>query len=209
MSPNVPKYKIAVLVSGGGTSLQNLIDLERAGGLHAQIALVLSSRPDAYALTRAAGAGIPTAVVDRKAHSETTFSPAIASALIAAKVDGVVLAGFLSRVLLPPDYLWKAINIHPALLPDFGGKGMYGHHVHRAVLAAKRTISGCTVHFVTPEYDSGPIILQRTCPVLDADTPDTLAARVFAEEKIALPEAINLLAAGRLETHGQRVVIRP
>ena len=101
------------------------------------------------------------------------------------------------------------MNIHPALLPSFGGKGMYGHHVHEAVLAHGCKVSGCTVHFVDNTYDTGPIIVQRTCPVLEGDTPDTLAARVFEQEKLAYPEAIRLFAAGRLQLDGQRVNILP
>ncbi len=203
-------FKIAVLVSGGGTSLQNLIDLQRQGKLHAEVALVISSRPDAYAITRAKSASIPVEVVSRRDYpDETAFSAAIASHLQRFRVDGVVMAGFLSRADLPPEFRWKAINIHPALLPDFGGRGMYGQHVHKAVLADKRKTSGCTVHFVTSEYDSGPIILQRSCPVLESDTPETLAARVFAQEQIALPEAVNLLATDRLKVEGHLVQILP
>jgi phosphoribosylglycinamide formyltransferase-1 len=124
-----------------------------------------------------------------------------------ARADLVCLAGWLSLLALPASYQGRVMNIHPALLPGFGGKGMYGHNVHAAVLAHGCRVSGCTVHFVDERYDNGPIIVQRTCPVLDDDTPDTLAHRVFEEEKIAYPEAIRLFQEGRLRVEGRRVRI--
>ena len=124
-----------------------------------------------------------------------------------AKVDLVIQAGFLSLWHIPPQYEHKVMNIHPALLPKYGGHGMWGHHVHEAALAAGEAESGCTIHFVTNEYDAGPIILQRTAPVLPDDDADALAARVFEQECIAFPEAIRLFAAGRLHVEGDTVVI--
>ncbi len=126
-----------------------------------------------------------------------------------ANVDLVCLAGWLCLLDVPEKWLGKVMNIHPALLPSFGGKGMYGHRVHQAVIDHGCKISGCTVHFVDNTYDNGPIILQRVCPVLDNDSADALARRVFEEEKIAYPEAIRLFAQNRLTIRGRRVMISP
>jgi phosphoribosylglycinamide formyltransferase 1 len=123
-------------------------------------------------------------------------------------VELVVMAGFLSLWPIPPQFAGRVINIHPALLPAFGGHGMFGHHVHEAVLATGCKVSGCTVHFVTNEYDQGPIILQRCAPVLEGDTADTLAARIFEQECQALPDAIRLFAQGRLKVEGRRVSVQ-
>jgi phosphoribosylglycinamide formyltransferase-1 len=180
---------IAVLVSGGGRSLRNLIERADAGTLPASIVHVIGSRPGIGALAIAAGRGIPATVCD---------SAQVTAVLDRVAPDLAVLAGYLKHWPIPKRWIGKAINIHPALLPDFGGKGLYGPRVHAAVLAAGRKISGCTVHYVTADYDSGPVILQRTCPVLPGDTPDTLAARVFAEELRALPDAITAIAEGRI-----------
>jgi folate-dependent phosphoribosylglycinamide formyltransferase PurN len=126
-----------------------------------------------------------------------------------ASVDLVCLGGWLCLLEIPERWEGRMMNIHPALLPSFGGKGMYGRHVHEAVLAARCRVSGCTVHFVDATYDTGPIILQRTCPVLENDTPQTLAARVSEEEKIAYPQAIQLFAEGKLRIEGRRVRVSP
>ena len=139
--------------------------------------------------------------------STNAFSAAVNQHLDAARVDLVCLAGFLSFWIIPERYLGRVINIHPALLPAFGGKGMYGHHVHEAVVARGCKVSGCTVHFVNNAYDEGPIILQRPVPVYAEDTPDDVAARVFREECIAYPEAIRLFSEGRLRIDGLRVHI--
>jgi phosphoribosylglycinamide formyltransferase-1 len=186
----VPR-KIAVFVSGGGRSLENLSARIAAGELEARIALIVSSTPKAFALERAARLGIPSVVID----PDRKLDPAAFSrdAFIAAEsfgADLVVLAGFLRLLVIPHAWIGRVINIHPALLPAFGGKGMYGHRVHEAVIASGAQESGCTVHYVTNEYDAGPILLQRRVAVQPDDTADSLAARVFEEEKIALPEAI-------------------
>ncbi len=205
---STPPIKIAVLCSGGGTTLQNLIDLIRTGKLNADIRVVVASKPTSAAITRAESVGIKAVVVDRKATADLEeFSKQVFAACDAGEVDLVVLGGWLSLLKLPERYRGKAMNIHPALLPSFGGPGLYGSRVHQAVLATGVKLSGCTVHFIDDSYDTGPIILQRTCPVLDNDTPDTLAHRVFEEEKIAYPLAIQLYQQGRLRIDGRRVVI--
>jgi phosphoribosylglycinamide formyltransferase 1 len=198
--------QLAVLVSGSGTTLQNLLDEIRAGRLNAEIPLVIGSRPELVGLQRAAKAGIRNVVVDRRTYPQCAdFSRRVFDLCAEANVDLVCLAGWLCLLDLPDHFLGKVMNIHPALLPSFGGRGMYGRKVHEAVLAHGCKLSGCTVHFVDNTYDTGPIILQRACPVLDDDTPETLAHRVFEEEKIAYPEAIRLFQQGRLKVEGRRV----
>ncbi|MGA2496949.1 MAG: phosphoribosylglycinamide formyltransferase [Tepidisphaeraceae bacterium] len=199
---------LAVLASGSGTTLQNLIDLIAAGKLNARIVLFIASRPGIRAIDRAGSAGIPSHTIDRKLYtSPAPFSDDIFELIDAANPDLVCCAGWLSRLVIPARRLGRIMNIHPALLPSFGGKGMFGHHVHEAVLAHGCKVSGCTVHFVDDQYDAGPIIVQRTCPVIEGDTPDALAARVFEQEKLAYPEAIRLFQEGRLKLHGRRVEI--
>src|SRR5687767_11418368 len=201
---------LAILASGGGTTLQNLLDQIRAGHLSARIKTVIASKPGIRALSRAAEANIEHHVVERKSIPDTkTFSDRIFSHIDAAKVDLVCLAGWLSMLDIPDRYHERIINIHPALLPSFGGKGMYGEKVHQAVLDHGCKVSGCTVHFVDAHYDNGPIILQRTCAVLDDDTAETLAHRVFEEERMAYPEAIRLCHQDRLTIEGRRVRIVP
>ena len=207
MTPDSP-IRLGVLLSGGGRTLQNFCDQIAAGRLPATVEIVVSSRPDAYGLTRAANLDLPTRVVDRRRLAGSAFSTAITDALTEASVDLVCMAGFLCLWTIPDIFEGRVMNIHPALLPDFGGKGYYGNRVHQAVLAAGRTESGCTVHFCDNLYDHGPIILQRRVPVQPDDTPDTLGARVFEQECVAYPEAIRLYAAGRLRLDGDRVVIR-
>src|SRR5262245_13362321 len=202
--------RLAVLVSGGGTTLQNLLDRSGDGRLPARIVLVVSNNADAFALERARRAEVPSAVVNRKeAGSREEFSRRIFDLCREAGVDLVCMAGFLQLIQIPDDFLGRVMNIHPALIPAFCGKGCYGHHVHEAVLAYGAKVSGCTVHFADNVYDHGPIILQRVVPVLEDDTPDVLAARVFAEECEAYPEAIRLFVEGRLQIEGRRVRIRP
>ena len=197
---------LGVLVSGSGRTLQNFVDLIAAGQLPAKVSVVVGSRPGLVGIERAAQARIPHFVGNRKECANVeAFSKPVFSLLDDAGVDLVCMAGWLSLLDIPEKYNGRILNIHPALLPSFGGHGMYGHHVHDAVLKAGCKVSGCTVHFVDATYDTGPIVLQRTCPVLDDDTPDTLAARVFEEEKVAYPEAIRLFAAGRLKIEGRRV----
>jgi len=199
---------LVVLLSGGGTTLQNFIDRIADGSLNARIQVVLSSRADAFGLQRAQNHGIPTHVISsRKYKDADAFSAKIDETLDKYPVDLVCLAGFMCYWKIPDRYLGKVMNIHPALIPAFCGKGLYGHLVHEAVLRYGAKISGCTVHFADNEYDHGPIIVQRTVPVLDDDTPDSLAARVFKEECKAYPEAIRLFAEGRLKVEGRNVRI--
>lgn len=201
--------RLAVLLSGSGTTLQNMIDHIAAGTLPATVELVIGSRPGLRGIERARAAGLRHSVVERKRFADLgSFSDEVFGQIDQVKPDLVCFAGYLSLVTLPQKYLGRAMNIHPALLPSFGGKGMFGHHVHEAVLAHGCKVSGCTVHFADNTYDTGPIIVQRTCPVLEEDTPDTLAARVFEQEKLAYPEAIRLFAQGRLAIEGRRVRIR-
>ena len=200
---------IAVLISGGGTTLRNLIDKERAGELPVEFRLVISSNPQARGLTFAAEANIPSLVVEKKGKTDDDFSRAIFAPIRTAGAELVVMGGFLKHVPISPDFENRVINIHPALIPAFCGKGLYGLKVHEAVLDYGVKVSGCTVHFVDNEYDHGPIILQHTVPVLDDDTPEVLQARVFEQECHALPEAIRLIAARRVSVEGRRVRIRP
>ena len=197
--------RLGVLISGGGRTLLNLHDCIRKATLSASIDVVVSSRGDAPGVERSRAAGLSPVVIERKRYSQDEFQRRITQAV--AGVDLVCMAGFLSLWRIPDALLGRVINIHPALLPEFGGRGMYGHHVHEAVLAAGRTESGCTVHFCDNEYDHGPIILQRKVPVLPGDTPSTLAARVFEQECIALPEAVRLIAEGRVRLERGAVTI--
>ncbi len=201
---------LAVLLSGSGTTLQNLLDRSTAGRLPARIVQVVASRADAYGLERARQAGVPAAAVERKAcGSREEFSRSIFDLCRRAGADLVCMAGFLQLLVIPDDFMGRILNIHPSLIPAFCGKGFYGHHVHEAVLEYGAKVSGCTVHFTDNVYDHGPIVLQRVVPVLEGDTPNTLAARVFAEESEAYPEAIRLFANGRLRIEGRRVRILP
>ena len=208
--PSSP-LNLAVLVSGSGTTLQNLIDQITAGRLEARIGIVIGSRPDLLGLRRAADAKLMNFVVDRRSFADVAaFSKAVFTICDDAGVDLLVLAGWLCLLEIPEKYAGRVMNIHPALLPGpFGGKGMYGTKVHEAVIHHGCKVSGCTVHFVDAHYDNGPIIVQRVCEVRDDDTPETLAARVFEEEKIAYPEAIRLFAEGRLKIDGRRVRVLP
>ena len=201
--------RLAVCVSGGGTTLQNLIDRIASGELAASVVQVIASRSGIGAIPKAEAAGIPVAVVTRKGRTLADFSAAVFDPIRRAGADLVVLGGFLALVEIPDDYAGCVLNIHPALIPAFCGQGFHGEAVHRAAIEAGVKVSGCTVHFADQTYDTGPIILQRTVPVLDDDTPQALAARVFASECAALPEAIALFAAGRLVVEGRRVRVRP
>lgn len=202
--------RLGLLISGGGRTMTNLLDEIRSKRLNAEIVTVISSRSAVAGVRRAEDAGLPVKVVRTRDHPDVdAFSAALVRELAAAKVDLVVQGGWLCLWKIPPQYANRVMNIHPALLPAFGGQGMWGHHVHEAVLAAGCKVSGCTVHFCTNEYDAGPIVLQRTCPVEDDDTPDTLAARVFEQECIAYPQAIRWFAEGRLQVEGRRVKVRP
>lgn len=204
----IKPLNLAVLASGSGRTLANFIELIAQGNLSAKISLVIASRPGLGALDRAAEAKIPNFVVSKRNFPDpVSHSKAIFQLIDDAAVDLICLAGWLCLLDIPEKYRGRIMNIHPALLPSFGGPGMYGHHVHEAVLTAGCKVTGCTVHFVDAEYDKGPIILQRTCPVLETDTAETLAARVFEEEKIAYPDAIRLFAENRLRLDGKIVHI--
>ncbi len=183
--------RLACLVSGGGRSLMNLQDRIDRGELDAHIVLVLATRAKVPAIERARARGLPVAEVS-PAPPETV-DDRVDAALRAAKPDLVVLAGYL-RLFRVDAWRGRCINIHPALLPRHGGPGLWGHHVHEAVLASGDRETGCTVHWADERYDHGATILQRRCAVMPGDTPDTLAARVFAEELEALPEAIRRVA---------------
>lgn len=208
-SPPAKPCPIAVLISGGGTTLRNLLERNGRGELAVEIRLVISSSPDARGLQFAAEAGIPSRVIERKSCATAEdFSAATFGACREVGIELVVMGGFLKHVLIPPDFENRVMNIHPALIPAFCGKGFYGLHVHQAVLDYGAKISGCTVHFVDNQYDHGPIILQRAVPVLDDDTAERLQQRVFAAECEAYPEAIQLFATGRLSMEGRRVKVR-
>ncbi len=198
---------IAVLISGGGTTLQNFIDLRDSGELDVHVKLVISSRTNAKGLQRATDADIPTMVIERSDNPEALFSKQITEALHEADVDLVCMGGFLSMWIVPADFEGRVMNIHPALLPGFGGKGSYGRRVHEAVLEAGCKVTGCTVHFVDNIYDNGPIILQKTVAVHEDDTPETLAKRVRKQEKVIYPEAVRLFAQDRLHIADRRVRI--
>ncbi len=204
------EMNLAVFVGtrGRGSNLMAIHQAILEKRLEARVGLVVGSQDSAPALGRAREAGLSTLVLDPKALGES-YEAALLTELRRAEVDALALAGYLRR--LPSGvvgaFRHRILNTHPALLPSFGGKGMYGHHVHEAVLAYGAKISGCTVHFVDEEYDTGPVILQRCVPVYDNDTPETLAARVLPEEHTAFIEALQLLAQGRLKLNQRRVQV--
>lgn len=207
------KKRIAVLVSGGGTNLQALIDAESRGELGGgEIVAVISSKPGAYALERAEKAGIPGYVLPRKDFaSNRDMTVALVEKLRALQADLVVLAGCMvifSREL-PDAYPNAVMNVHPALIPSFCGEGYYGLHVHEAALRYGVKVSGATVHFVSEQCDGGPIIAQKAVPVLESDTPETLQRRIMeqAEWKL-LPEAVRLFCENRISVEGRRVIIK-
>jgi len=203
------RLRVAVLLSGSGTSLENLFDqIDR--GLPAEVVCVLSSKKTAYGLKRAEKRGIPAIAIPRRDHRDVTaFNDALHEALDRYDPDLVCLLGFLSPFELRDRYEGRALNVHPALIPAFSGKGFYGHHVHESVLEAGVKLTGATVHFVSAGYDEGPILLQDTVPVEDDDTPESLAARVQALERRLLPEAIRLIAEGRVRIEKGRTRIAP
>ncbi|MBB6431451.1 phosphoribosylglycinamide formyltransferase [Algisphaera agarilytica] len=201
---------IAVLLSGGGTTMLNLAKQIEAGTLNAQIKLVVASNDTSAAkgIERAEGLGLPCPVIRRKGHDDTAaFSQAIFDRVREAGCELVCLAGFLSLLSIPEDFEGRVMNIHPSLLPAFGGKGMHGRHVHEAVLNAGAKVSGCTVHIADNTYDTGPILVQKTCPVLPGDDADALAARVFEQECLAYPEAVAAFAEGRVKFHDGIAVV--
>ena len=200
--------RLAVLISGGGTTLTNLVDHIRRGALSAEVGIVVASRPDCGGVTKAANAGLPCEVIERKSFASVgDFSTAIFDRCRAAKIDLVICGGFLALLQIPADFALRVMNIHPSLIPSFAGKGYHGDKVHEGVITRGCKVSGCTVHFVDDQYDHGPIILQKTVPVFDADTPHILASRVFEQECLAYPEAIAQFASGRLQVAGSRVLM--
>jgi phosphoribosylglycinamide formyltransferase-1 len=207
--PEAGKIRLGVLISGGGTTLMNILEYINKGWLNAEVAVVISSLSTAAGAEKAKAAGLNVKIIRKKDHPDIDeFSKHIEEELVAANVDLVVQGGWLCLWKIPPRYENRVMNIHPALLPSFGGEGMWGHHVHEAVLAAGCKISGCTVHFCTNEYDKGPIIVQRCCPVKNDDSPETLAARVFEQECIAYPQAIKLFAEDKLLVQNNKVKIK-
>lgn len=201
--------RLGVLISGGGTTLMNILEYIRQGRLNAEVAVVISSLSAVAGVEKAKNAELNVKIIRTKDYPDINqFSRRIEEELVAANVDLVIQGGWLCLWKIPPRYENRVMNIHPALLPSFGGKGMWGHHVHEAVLAAGCKISGCTVHFCTNEYDKGPIIVQRCCEVEDDDTPETLAARVFQQECIAYPQAVKLFAEGKLVVQDGKVKIK-
>ena len=206
------RKKIAVLVSGGGTNLQALIDAQGRGEIvNGEITAVISSAPGVYALERAAKAGIPGYVLDRKSYpSSQAMTTALVDRLKELSIDVVVMAGFMTIVTkeLFEVYENAIINVHPALIPSFAGPGCYGLHVHEKALAYGVKVSGATVHFVTEECDSGPIILQKAVDVLPDDTPETLQRRIMEQcEWKLLPQAVSLFCQDRLKVEGRTVKI--
>ena len=206
------KTRIAVLGSGGGTNLQALIDTQLTEGLGGgEISLVLASKPGVYALERAAKHGIPSTVLSRKDYPDiAAYSAALVETLRDASIDLVVLAGFLTIIdeQVFEAFPYRIINVHPALIPSFCGKGFYGLHVHEAALAKGVKVSGATAHFVIPECDAGPIILQRAVSVQEDDTPETLQRRIMEEaEWHILPESVRLFCQGRLSVRDSKVYI--
>lgn len=197
---------IAVLISGSGTTLKNLLAWHERGQLPVQFSIVISSNPQAKGLEIAEQYGIATRVLSRRDFSSAeAHSHAVFATCRDCRVELVVMGGYLEHLLIPDDFVNRAINIHPALIPAFCGKGFYGLRVHRAVIDFGAKVSGCTVHFVDNQYDHGPIIAQRTCPVLDSDTPEALAARVFELECHLLPECIAAIAQRKISLVNRRV----
>lgn len=197
--------RLGVLLSGGGTTLLNLQDEIDAGRLDARVVAVASSRADAPGLGRARQRGLPVLSPERR-PAEQSFSVHVFAEFRERGVELVCLAGFLSLLQIPEDQRGRVLNIHPSLLPAFGGRGMYGNRVHEAVIASGVRVSGCTVHLADDAYDTGPILVQRSCPVELGDTAATLQQRVWEEEKRAFPEAIRLVAQGRHRLEGRRLV---
>lgn len=200
--------RLGVLISGGGTTLQNFLGRIEGGDLWAEIPIVIASRANCGGVAKSEAAGLRCEVVPRKNSPDVaTFSRQLFDHLREARVDLVVLSGFLSLVEIPEDFRFRVMNIHPALVPAFSGRGFYGERIHEAALKRGVKVSGCTVHFADNEYDHGPIIQQRCVTVLEDDTPQTLAARVFEAECELYPECIRLFGEARLEIQDRRVRI--
>jgi formyltetrahydrofolate-dependent phosphoribosylglycinamide formyltransferase len=202
--------RVAVLLSGAGTSLENLLERIEAGEVPGEVALVIASKSKAGGLERARRRGIPAVAIPRREHPDVAdFNDRIHAELERHDVDLVAMLGFLSPFETRGRWNGRVINVHPALIPAFSGKGYYGQRVHEAVLESGVKVTGATVHFADDEYDHGPIILQEAVPVEDDDTPDSLASRVQAVERRLVPEAVRLFAEGRLALDGRRVRIKP
>ena len=209
MVQSTAKLRIAVLLSGNGTSLENLFEHIDAG-LPAEVVCVISSKKGAFGLQRAEKRNVPAIAVPRREYPDVgSFNDTLHEELGRFDFDLVCLLGFLSPFELRDRYAGRTLNVHPALIPAFSGKGFYGHHVHEAVLEAGVKITGATVHFASDEYDEGPILLQAAVAVENDDTPDSLASRVQALERKLLPEAIRLIASGRVRIEAGRTKIRP
>lgn len=206
----IKKVRAVVLLSGGGTTLQNFIDKAERGEIPLEIALVISSKKNAYGIERAKKHNIPVQVIARKDYKEwEDFNAALTAAVDEVNPDLILLAGFLTLFRPGPKYHNRIMNSHPALIPSFCGHGMYGHHVHQAVIDYGVRYTGATIHFIDEQYDSGPVILQKVVEVLPGDTPDTLAERVQAAEREIYPEAVKLFAEDRLKIQGRCVTILP
>ena len=208
-TPEAP-LRIAVLISGRGRTLANLLAVKAAGGFpNIDFPLVVSSKPEAGGIQVAQEAGISTEVVDYKKMDSAAFSQTIFSQVVQSGCQLIVLAGFLRQLIIPPEWNNRVVNIHPSLVPMFCGHGFYGKIVHQTALNYGVKISGCTVHFVNNEFDNGPVILQRAVPVYSTDTADDLAQRVLQAEFQALPDALRLIAEGRVRVEGRIVHILP
>ncbi len=205
----MPKQlKVAVLISGGGTTLKNLLDRNAAGDIDVDFRLVISSNAKAAGLDFARDAGISHEVIRKQDfESAEEHSKAVFDRCREVEADYVLMGGYLQHVLIPSDFENRVLNTHPALIPSFCGKGFYGLRVHSAVLEYGAKVSGCTIHFVDNEYDHGPIILQKCVPVLGSDAPETLAKRVFQAECDAYPETLRLLSEDRVQVSGRNVLV--
>jgi phosphoribosylglycinamide formyltransferase-1 len=202
--------RVAVLLSGNGTSLENLLEHIDSGALRAEVVLVIASKEKAYGLERARRRGIPAVAVPRVRDPDVRqFNDRLHAVLDEHDVDLVALLGFLSLFELRGKYEGRTLNVHPALIPAFCGKGFYGRRVHEAVLEAGVKLTGATVHFSDEQYDHGQIILQEAVPVLEGDTIETLSARVMACERRLVPRAIQLFAEGRIQIEGRQTRILP
>ena len=201
------RLPIAILISGGGTTLRNLIECQAKDSLPIDIRLVISSSVKAAGLRIAANAGIPLRIITIGQYPDPQdFSVAYFKAIRQSGAQIVVMAGFLKYLPIPRDFENRVVNIHPSLIPEFCGAGMYGKHVHQAVLDSDNKVSGCTVHFVDNQFDHGPVIAQQIVPVLDNDTAETLAARIFQAECLLYPQVLRLLADGNVQVSGHPVV---
>jgi phosphoribosylglycinamide formyltransferase 1 len=207
-------FRIAVLFSGSGTTMINLQRHIESGAIPGRIVQAVSSRKGVAGVDRALESGIPVEILERKAFMQQgsfdalAYSTALRCLLEPHAPDLVVMAGFMTRLTAPFLERFPTINVHPALLPSFGGQGFFGHHVHEAVLASGVKITGATVHFANDEYDRGPILCQEAVPVMETDTPETLAQRVQEAERRIYPEAVALIARGQVSIDGNRTWIR-